>query len=357
MKVFALCRTYFQVAQTLALCEFFKKQDRNLELKIFRGKTGLNNFAIKNDVLDFSIQDYPISMIDMPRSIPITIPLAIKDLIISSLKKNVPKKNIMVAPGAPNLYFLSILKDSRSNIDAFFSIEEGIGTYGTILSRTKSKMYKKGKELYYFVFYFFIELVKQLLLRIVTYRSGGIIETISNRIESHSRNQITLAPLLKRTLSSNVFNSSKMIIHKNTILFISTPFVENNILDKKSYLSIINVTCNYFLDQGKNFLIKPHPDEKVDKFNKHMICDFDGPVEALLSAHIDKIVGVVGINSTALILAKKLFNLPTYKIDHKFIFYDNKRHLNTNSQRLYTEYTEVLKSLCDVINENRQKKL
>lgn len=355
MKVFALCRTYFQVAQTLALCELFKEQDRNLELKIFRGKTGLNNFAIKSDVLDFSIQDYPVAMIDMPCSFPATMPLAVKDLIRASLKKNVPKKNIMVTPGAPNLYFLSILNASRIKVDAFYSIEEGIGTYGSILSRTKSKMYKHGKYSFHFPLYLGVEMAKQLLFWIVTYRSGGFIESISTRIKSHHKNRIMLAPLLKATLSSSVFNSSKVVIPKNTILFLSAPFVEHNILDEESYMSVINATRNYFLDLEKNFLIKPHPDEKVDKFKQYMICDFDGPVEALLGVHIDKIVGVVGINSTALILAKKLFDLPAYQVDQKFIYPHKKKHLNTK-QLLFAEYTENLQPLCHVINENRQKK-
>lgn len=319
MKVFALCRTYFQVAQTLALCELFREQVSNLELTIFREKTGLNHFAIKSNVLDFSVKDYPIAMIDMPRSFPATIPLAVKDLIIASFKKNVPKKNVMVAPGAPNLNFLSILKVSKSSVDAFYSIEEGIGTYGSILNRTKIKMKKHGKYSFHFPLYLGVEMAKQVLFWIVTYRSGGFIENISSRIKSHHKNRIMLATLLKETLSSNVFNSSKVIIPKNTMIFLSAPFVEHNLLDEKSYMSLINATRNYFLDLGNFFLIKPHPDENIDKFNQAMICDFDGPVEALLGVHIDKIVGVVGFNSTALILAKKLFKLPAYKIDHKLI--------------------------------------
>jgi len=344
MRVLAFCRTYFQVAQTLALCEWFKEQGKNPELTIFRGKTSLNKFAIKKEALDFSVNDYPVNMVDLvglQKSSFLVIPLAVARFILSSFKKN-KLQNAIVAPGAPNLYFLSILYDSADDAFAFYSIEEGIGTYGSMLRRAKINMYKSAKSTFYFPLYLIVELAKQLLLRALTYRSGGIVESISSRIISHNTNRVSITPLLKTTLQSDVFSSSKVIIPRNTILFLSTTFVERGIIDEKRYMLLLDDVHNYFKKLGNNFLIKPHPAEKIDKYNEYVTCHFDGPVEAILGANLKNLAGVAGINSTALILAQKLFQLPSYRIEHKYLYPYKKKLTTFYLQRLLDKHTQIL---------------
>jgi hypothetical protein len=343
MKVFALCKTYLHVAQTLALCEWFIEKGNNPELTIFRGKTIWNNFAIKKEALYFSITDYPVVMSDMPHSSFAATPWAIAQFIVTSLKKN-NLQNIMVNPGTPHLHFLSGLTASKKHIDAFFSLEEGISTYGNISTKVRAKILKRDRYSFHFFLSLGVETIKQLLFRIVTYRSGGIIECISDRNETHDGNRVMLKPLLKSTMSSNVFGFSKTLIPNNTILFLSGPFVELGIIDKQTYLSIINAVRDHFqsISLRNNFIIKPHPVEKTDKYNGYMICDFDGPVEAIFGAYRANITCVVGINSTALIYASKLFDLPSYRIEHKLIFPPGRKNSDSNLERLLAKHTRTL---------------
>ena len=341
ITIFAHCSTYFHVVQTLALCEMFQEQGAEPDLTIFRGKSILNACPIKDHALDFSFLSFPFRMFAMPDANAWALPLAIIRLVVSSRRVQSPRL-VLVSPNGPHLGLLSAMANSGRQPQAFYSIEEGLGSHGSMLHRSRARA-NYSRHPMRAPLYLFGELLKRALLNITTIRSGGITETIAERQGSTRGIRVPLAPYVKLTLASGIFRYSSQPFPENTVLFLSQPYVEVGVMHRASYLAILDSVREHFIEQGQNLLIKPHPSEDIEKLSNYQVYHFEGPVEALFGALQKDRVTVVGINSTALVLAKSLFGLKVYRIEHSLLNAVHINKLDKGFARLLAKSTEPLR--------------
>lgn len=341
IKIFALCRTYYHIVQTLALCQMFQEQGAHPDLTIFRGKSILDHYPIKDHALDFSSLSFPSRMVTMPHSRAWMLPLAIIRLVLASWRVQSPSI-ALISPNGPHLGLLSALANSGHQPQAFYSIEEGLGTHGGMLHRSRVRA-NHSRHPMRLPLYLSGELLKRALLNSTTIRSGGITETIAARKGSTRGIRIPLAPYVKLTLASGIFRYSSQPFPENTALFLSQPYVEVGVMPRESYLVVLDSVREHFSGLGHNLLIKPHPAEDIYKLRNYQLCHFEGPVEALFGAHQKNLVTVAGINSTALVLAKSLFGLKAYRIEHSLLDAVHINELDEGFARLLVQSTEPLR--------------
>lgn len=340
MKLVALCRTYYHIVQVLALSQWIQETSTLTDLTIYRGKSILKEFSVEKSALELSSLPYPVRLVDLPNPQVTRLPLAVIRLIFSSLLTRHPRL-ALATPNGPHLGLLTALAKSGMRPQVFYSFEEGIGTYGSTLHRARIRAAHSRKP-HHLPLYLSGELIKRTLLYITTLRSGGIIETLSTRPGSEHGIRIPLAPYVKGVLSSGVFRLSGESLPNNTVLLISQPLVEAGIIDEESYLAVLESARGFFERAGNHFFIKPHPAESVEKLCNFNICQFEGPVEALFSHNKKKLAAVAGINSTAMIIARRLFEIKAYRIEHRLL-YARRRTSNPAFRELLYRSTELLR--------------
>ena len=340
IRIFALCRTYYHIVQTLALCQMFQEQGADPDLTIFRGESILNDFPIKEKALDFSSLAFPCRIVAMPPYSIWALPLAVVRLVICSWRKR-SLSRVLVSPNGPHLGLLSALAKLDEQPEAFYSIEEGLGSHGSMLHRSRVRANHSGHPKRLPV-YLLGEVLKRVLLNITTVRSGGIAETIAARKGSSGRIRIALGPYVKEILASGIFRRPDEPFRKGTVLFLSQPYTEVGVIDGESYLAVLECVRKHFIRLGMNLVVKPHPAEQLEKFHSFRICHFEGPVEALFEQCQENQVAVVGINSTALVLAKNVFALQAYRIEHTLLSAVHIDNLDKAFARLLAQSTELL---------------
>lgn len=339
MKVFSLCYSYYHVAQTLALCDYLITRGASLNLTIFRGKF-LEGFRVNSQTLDFSRLPYPVTIEDMPSFSIYNAPWAAAKFVLQSFRLTGTNR-ALVNPNGPHLGLLSAITASGNPPDTFFSIEDGLGTHGSILYRSKAKTRESSSSLL-FPLFLVVETLKIALLRVVTFRSGALIRLLASTPQGQRGKFIELAPHMRKVLSSGVFAYERAPMAEGTVLFLSQPYVEMGLIDAQSYLDVVKAAEEHFNSLGKRLQIKAHPAEDLTKWHSHDVCDFDGPVEVLLAENQCTIFAVIGISSTALILAKRLFGLRAFRVQHPALSPLKNSGMNSKLESLLEQHSERL---------------
>ena len=107
-------------------------------------------------------------------------------------------------------------------------------------------------------------------------------------------------------------NKLKMDVVGKTVLIITQPFSEMGTIPLETELNLMQSLINFINKNGIKPILKPHPREKVDKYNDLIDCDFEViknkfPVEEIIP-NLNPIC-VIGYTSTALLNTKIFFNI------------------------------------------------
>ena len=312
LKVAAYCTSYYHLAQVAGLCEYLRDNGTTPDLTIYRGRF-LGAARIDDAAINLGALNYPARFSDCGEPNLAALPYAVIKLLLRSLHST-SKSSVLVNPEGPNLKFLSSLTSMEDQPEAFFSIEDGVGTYGSVGHRIRAKARESHSPAVKFLAG---EILKTTILKLVTLRSGGRCQTLMTGKTDGPR--ITITPYVRSGFSCGLFNDIGISLSKPTALYISQPCVELGLLDENQYREILSRIREVFAKQGIDFLIKPHPSESTSKFSEFTICTNNCPAEALLSAHQDYLTCVVGTTSTSLIVAKRLFGIRAYAVHHPLL--------------------------------------
>lgn len=149
-------------------------------------------------------------------------------------------------------------------------------------------------------------------------------------------------------------NDLKMDIVGKTVLIISQPFSEMDIIPLMTELNLMQSLIKFINKNGIKPILKPHPREKSDKYNDLKDCDFEViennfPVEEI----IPKLnpICVIGYTSTALLNSKIFFDVNTISLlDVMLSKSDDKRDDDSNGEfkNLTGKYVNFVDKIEDI---------
>ncbi len=149
------------------------------------------------------------------------------------------------------------------------------------------------------------------VLRDMVTRSMPVEKRFLFRLESGLKINDDICSSYKEVLKLRK-NDLNMKHFDRSVLIISQPFSELNRISQKEELQFMDSLIKFINKKGLKPILKPHPREKVEKYNKLIDCDFDVignnfPVEEIIPNLNPKCV--IGYSSTALLNSKVFYGI------------------------------------------------
>lgn len=271
------------------------------------------------DSNDFICSRSPIIKIAMVNPIQTRphelIRLAIK-LIINKIK-NKTDNFYLLSPMTPKLLPLCLFTETflvnnyRLN---YILIDEGIGTY---LSNSIWKRVQEDDKNNHDILESLITQLKNGIFKIFNAFFYKCI-SIENRflfknVKNNLRVNTTVRDNYKKLL---ITNSDGYPLQGPVALFVTNPYSEYNYIDVTDEYNIVKEIVQLLIKNGFEVMIKPHPREKHNKYQKLI---YNGNIKILNKNNpVEKEIGlikpsvIVGFMSTALLTAKVIFNIPAF---------------------------------------------
>jgi hypothetical protein len=117
----------------------------------------------------------------------------------------------------------------------------------------------------------------------------------------------------QRVLGENSTNK------ENKILFVSQPFVEQNMMTESEFEKLIQYTMDHSQQNYEKVLIKPHPRENIDKLSRtiHSKADIDIHIIEQEQA-VERLIptinpeAIIGCTSSSLVKSSVFFDIDAY---------------------------------------------
>ncbi|WP_156972078.1 alpha-2,8-polysialyltransferase family protein [Syntrophaceticus schinkii] len=248
------------------------------------------------------------------------IRLTIK-LIINKIK-NKTNTFYLLSPMTPKLLSLRLFTETflvNSCQLNYILIDEGIGTY---LSSSIWKRVQKDDKSNYDIFGNIIIQLKNGIFRV--FNSFIIYKCISvenrflfNNVKNNLRVNATVRDNYNKLLLAN---ANQYPLQGPVALFVTNPYSEYNYVDViDEYNNIVKKIVQLLIKNGFKVIIKPHPREDPNKYQKLINKNNNGNIKILnKNKPIEKEIVlikpsvIVGFMSTALLTAKVIFNIPAF---------------------------------------------
>ncbi|TDK64132.1 hypothetical protein E2K98_04510 [Bacillus salipaludis] len=232
-----------------------------------------------------------------------------KSQLLNSKQKNEIK---IICPLKPYFPILQIFNDTRlaRNVKVkYILIDEGIGSYASQKAWQKIKKVDQGNN---------------KKLKILKWVVSKVINKVYMRLDSEKRflfkseNGILYLNEAVAKQYQNVLNRSE--VKNNEIAIVVTqPFSEYYFISEKDELRVTKEIIDKLLHAHKKVVLKPHPREKMNKYNdilniyskeKVSLIEENISLERLLEKMNPG--QIVGYTSTALLNAKALYDIDSY---------------------------------------------
>ena len=265
--------------------------------------------------------------------------------------KNGVNKLYLISPLIPYIELLLYFdnKSISSKYDpVFVLVDEGYGTY----------ISKKNWNMANRMDYDILDLISSKIFRAVDYvfrkmvmKSMTIEDMFLFKIESPLIVNDDIANSYKEVLKLRKNDIKRDNVEK-TIIIISQPLSENNIILLEDELSTMSSLIKFINKKGIKPILKPHPREKKDKYSNLIGCDFEiiedsSPVEEIIP--IVNPLCVVGYSSTALLNSKIFYDINAISLTDLLSITDNEKfNFGKEFKTLTSNYVNFIDDLEEI---------
>jgi len=275
--------------------------------------------------------------------------------IFSGLK-NIRSKNgvnrlYLISPLIPYIELLLFFDNepiSAKYDPVFVLVDEGYGTY----------ISKKNWNMANRMDYAILDLISSKIFRTVDYifrkmimKSMTIEDKFLFKRESPLIVNEEVASSYKEVLKLRK-NDIKRDNFEKTIIIISQPLSENNIILLEDELNTMSSLIKFINKKGIKPILKPHPREKKDKYNNLIGCDFEiiednYPVEEIIP--IVNPFCVIGYASTALLNSKIFYDITAISLTDLLSIKDSEMfNFGEEFKNLTSNYVNFVDDLEDI---------
>lgn len=214
-----------------------------------------------------------------------------------------------------NIY--SILKSKKISFNIII-IEEGIGTYGGSIQTLRAKWREKPSENKITkIKYLLKNSIALLIKNIIFFKIKKEYWLNFNKKNLNINKEVIIG---YQTAIKNIKENNTDLELKNSIIIITSPFVELGLISPDKY---INYLKNITKKTKKNVYIKPHPIENQEKYKSiGTIINGSIPIEMIL-CNSPKDTTLLSFSSTSLYTAKLFFNLNVIRLREFDLFYES----------------------------------
>lgn len=197
-----------------------------------------------------------------------------------------------VAIGAPAIRRISV-GWSRS---AMLAVDEGLGSYGTIRTRTAA-LTREGKS-------------EMRAVSIAAVRGVSRWLLAGERWRLYQREGERWFP--NRAIATEFARHCGHVVAQDHVVYLSQPWVEFGLVSEAAYLRHIAGVQSTVRATGRGLIVRPHPLESPRRYRSHDVVGSSGPAEA--DPLVVGAAAVVGDTSTALVNLASMFGTRAYRV-------------------------------------------